>query len=349
MHLRRFIASSAADAVTQIHTEMGSQAVVLEVRPLPRRLLGRQRFEVLATLPESPPPPSPNDERLGLLHDEIAGLKRALEAQTVKPAAAAAPVAVHRFPQLESGSDAPSMRVLLEQSGLLPLYAQCVADRRPAMPGGRTPAEELALARRVLAQFWRPAPPLSDAVQLHVFVGARGVGKTTVLCKWLAQAVLLEDRAVRVWRLDGRTANPADLLSVHAEVLGVPVERHWTGQIGAGELGFVDLPGVPWSDGEAVNELGEQVRQFPSSQVHVVLHAAYEPSLWLSQVRAFSELPVGDLIVTRLDEESRWGKLWNLVLGTNYPIRFLASGQNVPGEFVAATAEAILERQFLRK
>jgi flagellar biosynthesis GTPase FlhF len=52
------------------------------------------------------------------------------------------------------------------------------------------------------------------------------------------------------------------------------------------------------------------------------------------------------LIITHLDEESRWGKLWNLVLGTNYPIRWLSTGQNIPGDFCAATAETLLARQF---
>jgi len=34
------------------------------------------------------------------------------------------------------------------------------------------------------------------------------------------------------------------------------------------------------------------------------------------------------------------------VLGTKYPVRFLSAAQNVPGEFLPATAERILTRQF---
>jgi flagellar biosynthesis GTPase FlhF len=52
------------------------------------------------------------------------------------------------------------------------------------------------------------------------------------------------------------------------------------------------------------------------------------------------------LILTHLDEEPRWGKLWNVVLGTKYPVRFLSAAQNIPGEFLSATAERILIRQF---
>jgi flagellar biosynthesis GTPase FlhF len=76
------------------------------------------------------------------------------------------------------------------------------------------------------------------------------------------------------------------------------------------------------------------------------LNAAYEVPLLMAQIRAFSSLPIEDLILTHLDEEPRWGKIWNVVLGTNYPVRYLSAAQNVPGDFYPATAERILARQF---
>ena len=95
-----------------------------------------------------------------------------------------------------------------------------------------------------------------------------------------------------------------------------------------------------------MEELGGQLRQFGAPRLHLALNGAYDISVILAQVRAFAALPVEDLILTHLDEESRWGKLWNLVLGTNHPIRYLSTGQNIPGDFCAASAEAILARQF---
>jgi flagellar biosynthesis GTPase FlhF len=92
--------------------------------------------------------------------------------------------------------------------------------------------------------------------------------------------------------------------------------------------------------------LAEQLKGFGAPRVHLVLNAAYDTSLLLAQTRAFSALPIKDLIFTHLDEEPRWGKLWNVVLGTNRPVRFFSAGQNIPGDFWVATAERILERQF---
>jgi len=184
--------------------------------------------------------------------------------------------------------------------------------------------------------------------ETHVLVGAPGVGKTTSLSKWLTQVALGEGRPVRVWRLDGQTANTAEALAVYCDVLGVPLARRWCDGDGAdpGESGFVDLPGTDWRDATALAKLVEQVKGLGAVRVHLVLNGAYDMTLMMRQVRAFSVLPIEDLIVTHLDEEARWGKLWNLVLGTNYSVRFLGAGQNVPGDFRLATADQLLMRQF---
>jgi flagellar biosynthesis protein FlhF len=150
--------------------------------------------------------------------------------------------------------------------------------------------------------------------------------------------------------LDGQVANTAESLSVICEILGVPLERFQPAPAAAdpGML-FIDLPGVNPADPVALATLAAQISQVPNAQVHLVLNGAYETSLLLAQVRAFAALPIADLIVTHLDEELRWGKLWNLVFGTNCRLRFLSAGQNIPGDFVEATPDRILERQFARK
>jgi flagellar biosynthesis protein FlhF len=186
---------------------------------------------------------------------------------------------------------------------------------------------------------------------LHIFIGAPGAGKTTALCKWLAQVSLVEGRSAAVWRLDGHVANTAESLSVFGEILGVPGERcaPANDEVPDADVLFVDLPGVNPSDAAALGQLKRRLAAFPNAQVHLVVNAAYETSLLLAQVRAFSALPIQDVIVTHLDEESRWGKLWNLVLGTNCAVRYLAAGQNVPGEFIPATPEQLFSHQFPRK
>ena len=287
-----------------------------------------------------------------------------------------------RFPRISSKSNRNNAewRVgeMLQKGGLLPVLAEQIVEELQAEHGENPPAslsEEVSLAQTALEAAWRTPPPLTRN-SLHVLIGPAGSGKTTCLCKWLTQAALVEGRRARVWRLDGATANMAESLTVYCEILGVPSERTWrnseaimegagqplaptlshNGDNGAGDpqpftedLGFIDLPGVDARNPLAIKELAGLLKQLGSPRVHLVLNGAYETPALLAQARAFSGLPVEDLIITHLDEESRWGKIWNLVLGTNYPVRHLSTGQNIPGDFCEATAEILLSRQFPNK
>ena len=334
MALEQFIAESALDAVQQIRAKLGPDAVVVNVRQLPTRWFQKSRIEVLAHVPEPATEPATITSA-----DQLTDVLPAPVLPAINPYERAQKEISHVTGKKTGGAAA-----LLESLGLLPVYAEKVLER---VTGSQPPwlADELKNLRAALVATWNTNADIAGG-RLHVFVGAPGSGKSTALCKWLTLSVLLENRTARVWRLDGTTANTSEALSVHGDVLGVPVERSWTSESWSEELGFVDLPGVNWSDAEAVTKLARHVDELGAAHVHLVLNGAYESSVLLAQVRAFSVLPITDLIVTHLDEESRWGKLWNLMLGTNLPVRFLSTGQNIPGDFLAASVERVLEKIF---
>ena len=385
-----FIAESAAAALDQIRAQLGTSAVVLNVRRLPASGLSRLwrrygRIEVLACLPdeaavasqttataacetENPgldvgrqTSPSPVSQ-LHALHAMGGGRQERSSSDVSLPGRNSLPRAVvEPFPQ--DGDPFATLafppdtrwrsRVLLERMGLLPLHAARILDDVRTRHGEEPPAmffEELALCTGALVQHWRKPVPLDDGrvPRPHVFIGPPGSGKTTALCKWLANSVLLEGRSARVWRLDAHAANTAESLSVYGEILGVPVERFWARDEAptANDLLFVDLPGVDPQDRAAFDEFTVRLRQLPGARVHLVLNAAYDTTLLLAQARAFAALTPEDIIFTHLDEETRWTKLWNLVLGTNFTIRFLGAGQNIPGKFLTATPEQLFPPGF---
>ena len=381
MQVHTYLAESVADAVTQIRETLGPEAVVLNVRRLPAeglaRLWQKPRIEVLAHVPEkiAAPVTAPvlDEVQVSALAELRAEMQEMRESilKPVSSLEAAQSAAVGR-----AGSPLPDECVsprggahgvtrttshdnsdwrigsLLEQTGLLPAHAESIVAELCEKHGEAAPvslSDEIELAKHVLAARWKNAPTKTTGT--HVFIGAPGAGKTTALCKWLAQVALVEGRSTAVWRLDGIVANTAESLSVFGEILGVTVERYapLNGELPDADVLFVDLPGVNHADANAVAQLAQRIAALPDAQVHLVVNAAYETSLLLAQVRAFSKLPIADMIVTHLDEESRWGKVWNLALGTSCPVRYLSSGQNIPGDLAAASAEQIFSRQFPRK
>lgn len=300
-----FIAENPAAALAQIHEQLGPEAIVVSVRPLPRQGLARfwpktGPVEVLACVAEA----EQSDSDLG----------------------------------------------------------------RPFAGSATVPA---GCARSLVApaRGQRPIQALHDGSQRpHVFIGPPGTGKTTLLCKWMTLCVLTENRAARVWRLDGVSANTAEFINIYAEMLGLGLERFWTPPLGIqpveqpgetgpseparrastiegggdkkGDLLLVDLPGVQAGDTQGLSALRDLLASLPSPRLHLVLNAAYETPILSEQFRAFALFSPEDVSLTHLDEEQRQGKLLDFILGTNCSLRFLSTGQKIPGDLVIAEAES---------
>jgi flagellar biosynthesis GTPase FlhF len=293
-----FIAENPAAALAQIHEQLGPDAVVLSVRPLPSQGLARlwqktRAVEVLACVPAEDDVVSP-----------------ALQSQ-------------------------------------LPCSSRPLDQFNFSFTSARVP------------------PTLHDGnARPHVFIGPPGTGKTTLLCKWMTFSMLNENRSARVWRLDGPCANTAEFLNVYAEMLGITLERFWDTSVRSpalrppydqemsdiGEanpdLLLIDLPGVQPVDTDALRALKDQLAALPQPRVHLVLNAAYETSILAEQFHAFSTLKPEDLSFTHLDEERGQGKLLDFILGTNCCLRFLSTGQKIPGDLVIAGAASRTSPEF---
>ena len=366
MKLVTIVAASASEALAEVHRQLGPEAVVVNVRKTPApglsRIWKQPRIEVQATLPI--PPSRPPDTKLADLTRSLEKLRQQRANSAFSAAAKprpSAPAAVgketHSAQRNESGGQRPSnsggelgLGKMLENLGILPLHAQWLVDQvhaRQLTDSPQTLRDQFVSVQEILVEHWsRLAEGRGVGTQrTRVLVGTSGVGKTTCLCKWLTQEVLLQNRSARVWRLDGSTANTAEFLSIHGEILGVSVERVWPPEPGAEavQLQFVDLPGISAENREAINALAEQVEMFQPAQVLLVLNSAYDFAHLVTHARAFASLPLDGLILTHLDEDSRWSKFWNLLLGTGLPVLYLSGGQNIPGDFAPASPHTLFD------
>jgi flagellar biosynthesis protein FlhF len=336
MKLTTFTAENAGDAVRLVQENLGPEAVIVSVRKMPAngfaRLLNRSgQIEVTACVPEKPRHSVPQGVDAYVPFGE--NNPSAVDGEPDVPLAA--PRESHRWRSVS----------WLESLGLLPEFADRLELKLRAAHGPnppRMPIAEWAAVRDTLSAFWRPpAPPEDTAGRPHVFIGPPGSGKTTALCKWLTSAVLRGESRARVWRLDGEAANTSEFLSLHCEMVGVPVERFWESVDGGEDLLFVDVPGVECFSPGGMKALREVLASLPAPHIHLVLNAANETVLLIEQFNWFAPLMPEDLIFTHLDEEHRRVKLWNFVLGTNCSLGWLGAGQKIPGDFQRAESSLL--------
>ena len=332
-----FTADNANDAVRMVHENLGPDAIIMNVRKLPANGFARlfQKsglIEVTACVPDKPRhvvPPGVDAYTPFEQYDE--------ELPAPQPRAA------HRWRSI----------AWLESLGLLPEFADRLELKLRTTHGTTPPTMPIAewtAVRDTLSTFWRPSRQEEPGDgRPHVFIGPPGSGKTTALCKWLTAAVLRGENRARVWRLDGEIANTSEFLSLHCEMVGVPVERFWDGVPQPEDLLLVDLPGVDYHSAAGMKTLREILSSLPAPHIHLVLNAATETVLLFEQFNWFAQLMPEDLIFTHMDEEYRRVKLWNFVFGTNCSLSWLGGGQKIPGDFHRAESSLLFPHKNVGK
>ena len=353
METHTFIAETANEAVDRIRAELGPSAVVLSVRKLPRsglsRLLKQEQIEVVARAADTALE-LPRDPFLEI-RDELRTLRQQVAALQLTQTARSGPQFSPSSAELEVAGRKPASTLdrILIQTGLLPIFSERILQELPPVTAADGLANQVQAVQEILRGKWRGEEPRPEA-GVHLFVGVPGAGKSTALCKMLAQTSLLEKQPAAIFQLDAHVANASPQPAIFGEIMNAHFERsapicfeRREGNV------FVDLPGVALNDEKGLEAVRSLTDSFGVPQTHLVLNGAYESSHLLEQARFFAALGISDLIITHLDEEKRWGKIWNLVLGTKYNVRFLSAGQNIPGDFLAGSADLVLARQFCGK
>lgn len=364
MKVKKYIAKTMIEAMKEVRSELGSEAVILSSKEVPHGgFLGMfkgKQIEVVATLDPDPIPeknidskkaepdskavtaPENKDEGENILH-EIDQLKKMFERQRL--------TAVGGYASVYG-----DMLYYLTDQELLPSLAEEIVDVVTTYheENNIKPSTELALRdtkreiEKRLIQVSMRHDVQHDQQVIH-FVGPTGVGKTTTLAKVAAKNILKEHKKIAFITTDTYRIGAIEQLKTYAQILSVPVKVSYSlhdykqalNDFSNYDMIFVDTAGRNFRDDDYVKELEEQIQV--KMKVYLVLALTAKQKDILEIYEQFNHLPIKEIIFTKLDETNQYGSILNLALKHNLSVAYLTNGQDVPEDLLQPTPQLMTQ------
>lgn len=188
--------------------------------------------------------------------------------------------------------------------------------------------------------------------KIIMLVGPTGVGKTTTIAKLAGLArVRNEHQKTVLITLDTYRVAAVEQLRVFAKILKIPLEvavsqrdfLECLGRHQEADLILIDTAGRSPKDQAGHDELVAMTRGAFKIETHLVLAAPVAESVLMDTIRRYQSLPIHNVILTKLDETSKFGGMYNILSQAGIPVSYLSAGQRVPEDLDAATRERLVK------
>lgn len=185
-----------------------------------------------------------------------------------------------------------------------------------------------------------------------VLVGAPGSGKTTTLVKLAVQQGIAARVPVQILSTDTLRLGGAEQLASYARIIGAgfravhsaraleqAIEEYRTKK-----LFLIDTPGYDAANIEEAGDLLAFLERNPQVEVQLVVPASLRATAATRLLQRFAAFSPSKLLFTRLDEADTPGAVLEPALRSGLPVSFLAHGQQVPEDLVAASKARLMEK-----
>jgi flagellar biosynthesis protein FlhF len=192
-------------------------------------------------------------------------------------------------------------------------------------------------------------PQSGNGPVVLALVGPTGVGKTTTVAKLASEAILRRNLKVGLVNLDGYKVAAFDQLGTYAKILNVPFRsagstedlqaaiRDFRGL----DLILVDTTGRSQKDPAALHEMQGLLGSVPGVRTQIVLSVSTRDTELYDMVNRFSIFRPEGLIMSKLDEGSIYGAIYNISQKAKLPLLYFTTGQRVPEDIEEATCERV--------
>jgi len=343
----RLVVKSAEEAVRLIKEKLGDNAKVVSVKQIGgeglKRFISSPKLEVIAELSSS--------------ESEV---EKSIPEQNVKPELSSSTVeAQPNPPELESSSASMNNpdHVLTKDDGIADLLHKTGFDENLLSQikswTNWDQIKELSLADALkqitigLSDRYKSNEqiPVTRSIAL---IGTPGAGKTTTLCKILANEVFINKKVPMVLKIENGVPNPDDSLRIFCDVIGVTLFREFNKlpEITDQNPLYVDLPGLSLASVEDWSQTKDALDQCGVDTRVLVINGAYDARVLHRSVQTAKHLGVTHLAITHFDELANATKLWPLILNSGLTPFCVCNGQNVTGDFSKGVLNQMISKTF---
>ena len=180
-------------------------------------------------------------------------------------------------------------------------------------------------------------------------VGPTGVGKTTTVAKLASEALLKKNLKVGLINLDSYKVAAFDHLATYARILNMPFRSATSIEdlnaaikdFASLDLVLIDTTGRSQRDPAALREMEQTIRALPDAQTHLVVSATTRDAELYDTANRFSVFKPQGIIVSKLDEATIYGSIYNICQKAKLPLLYFTTGQRVPEDIEEATRERV--------
>jgi flagellar biosynthesis protein FlhF len=187
--------------------------------------------------------------------------------------------------------------------------------------------------------------------KIMALIGPTGVGKTTTVAKLASEQLLKFRRKVGLITVDTFRIAAVEQLKVYARIMGLPISvvntkaelRQAIADHARCDTVFIDTGGRSQRDELQMSELRKLFGGEDRIEIALTLSSGTKDSDLSDITRRFGELPIGQVLFTKLDESTTYGSMFNHAIRFKMPIGYLATGQKVPEDIEVATKERLVD------
>lgn len=184
-----------------------------------------------------------------------------------------------------------------------------------------------------------------------VLVGPTGVGKTTTIAKLAGRLSLVDKKKVGLITVDTYRIGAVEQLKTYAEIMNIPFKvvitmKEMSEAVKSMEdcdIVLIDTTGRSSKNSMQISELRAFIEKAKPDYISLVISSITKNRDINIILEGYKDLNYNDIIITKLDETSVYGSLYNIEKMSNKPIRFITTGQNVPDDIKSPSKDEIIK------